>query len=161
MSNRVEFRIGQHAGSVREVFALAAPLIIAHLSQSMMWVVDTFLMGRVGNAQQGAVGLGGVLFWAAVCFFAGTITVVSILVAQDFGAGRSDLARHVRAGLLLVVPMSIIVLSMGPFVPEALGCMQVTEEARPHAGDLPASPSARRALHARWLRAHQLPAGNR
>ncbi|MFW5739602.1 MAG: MATE family efflux transporter [Myxococcota bacterium] len=118
---------------MREVFALAAPLIIAHLSQSMMWVVDTFLMGRVGNAEQGAVGLGGVLFWAAVCFFAGSITVVTILVAQDFGAGRGDLARHVRTGLLLAVPMSAAVLAMSPFVPEGLSLMRVTEQTRPHA----------------------------
>ena len=134
MSNdRVQFRIGEHAGSVREVFTLALPLIIAHLSQSMMWVVDTFLMGRVGNAEQGAVGLGGVLFWAAICFFAGTMTVVNILVAQDFGAGRGDLARHVRTALILVLPMSLIVLALAPLVPEGLGLMRVTEEARPHA----------------------------
>jgi MATE family, multidrug efflux pump len=134
MSNdRAQFQIGQHAGSVREVFALAAPLMIAHLSQSMMWVVDTFLMGRVGNAEQGAVGLGGVLFWAVVCFFAGTLTVVNILVAQDYGAGRDDLARHVRTGLALALPMSLIVLMLAPFVPEGLGLMHVTDEARPHA----------------------------
>ncbi len=130
---RVQFHIGPHAGSVREVFALAAPLIVAHLSQSMMWVVDTFLMGRVGNAEQGAVGLGGVLFWAAVCFFAGTMTVVNILVAQDFGAGKRDLARHVRTGLLLVLPMSLMVLALAPLVPEGLTLMRITEQARLHA----------------------------
>ena len=132
-SDHTQFRINEGAGSVREVFALAAPLMIAHMSQSMMWVVDTFLMGRVGNAEQGAVGLGGVLFWAAVCFFAGTMTVISILVAQDFGAGRTDLARHVRAGLVLVVPMSIAVLAFGPFVADGLAVMSITDEARPHA----------------------------
>jgi MATE family multidrug resistance protein len=132
-SDITQFRINEGAGSVREVFALAAPLMIAHMSQSMMWVVDTFLMGRVGNAEQGAVGLGGVFFWAAVCFFAGTMTVVTILVAQDFGAGRGDLARHVRTGLALVIPMSVVVLALTPFVPEGLVVMQVTEEARPHA----------------------------
>lgn len=132
-TKRETFSISPSAGTVREVFLLAAPLIIANLSQSMMWVVDTFLMGRVGTAEQGAVGLGGVLFWAVVCFFAGTLTVVNILVAQDFGAGRSNLARHVRAGLSLVVPMTLVILSLAPLVPDALGFMNVTDEARPHA----------------------------
>ena len=127
------FQIKTSAGSAREVIALSAPLMIAHMSMSMMWVVDTFLMGRVGNAEQGAVGLGGVFFWTAVCFFAGTLTVVNVLVAQDFGAGQRDLARHVRTGLLLVVPMSAAIVGLACLVPDGLNLMHVTDAARPHA----------------------------
>lgn len=127
------FRPASDAGTVREVLRLALPLMVATMSQSAMWVVDTFIMGRVGSAQQGAVGVGGVLTWAATCFFAGTLTLVNVLVAQDFGAGRKDLRRHVATALLLVVPMSVLVLSGLPWINQVLVQMRVTQEALPHA----------------------------
>ncbi|MCU0694232.1 MAG: MATE family efflux transporter, partial [Polyangiaceae bacterium] len=127
------FEIKAHAGTIREVLGLSAPLIIANMSQSMMWVVDTFVMGRVGNAEQGAVVLAGVLVWASVSFFIGTMSVINILVAQDYGAGRQDLARHVRAGLLLALPMSALVIALWPLVPHALTLMHVADATRPFA----------------------------
>ncbi len=127
------FRVHARSGSIREVAVLAAPLVIASLSQSFMWVVDTFLMGRVGTAEQGAVGLGGVLWWSVLCLFAGTMTVTGILVAQDYGARKPDLALNVRAGLLLVLPMSLIVLALRGAVPIGLRAMHVTDAVRPYA----------------------------
>lgn len=131
--NTLKFEIPRHAGSIREVIGLSVPLMIAHTSQSLMWVVDTFLMGRLGSAEQGAVGFAGNIGWAFTCFFAGTLTVISVLVAQDFGAGRHDLARHVTTGLFLCLPMSLLLLLAIPWVPEGLDLMGVTEQAREHA----------------------------
>lgn len=131
--NTLKFEVPHHAGSIREVISLSVPLMIAHTSQSLMWVVDTFLMGRLGSAEQGAVGFAGNIGWAVTCFFAGTLTVISVLVAQDFGAGRRDLARHVTTGLLLCIPMSLLLLLAIPWVPEGLDLMRVTEQAREHA----------------------------
>jgi putative MATE family efflux protein len=125
------FRVHDRSGTIREVAVLAAPLVIANLSQSFMWVVDTFLMGRVGTVEQGAVGLGGVLWWSMLCLFTGTMTVTGILVAQDFGAERQDIARNVRAGLVLVVPMTLLVLLARGIVPAGLRAMHVTDAVRP------------------------------
>ena len=127
------FQVTERAGSVRELFALAAPLVLAHMSQSMMWVVDTYLMKWVGTDEQGAVGMSGVLFWTMTCLFAGTMTIISVLVAQGFGAGMPDLARHVRTGLVLVVPMSIVLLILGAFVGDGLVLVGISEKVRPHA----------------------------
>ena len=96
-----------------------------------MWVVDTAILGHVGTAEQGAVGLGGVLAWALTCFFAGTMSVVNILVAQDFGAGRKDLGRHVHAAVVLVVPMAVAMLGLTAMVPTALGWLGTQEAVRP------------------------------
>jgi len=67
--------------------------------------------------------------WVACC----TMTIISVLVAQDFGAGRPDIARHVRAGLVFVAPMSLLVFALIPWIPEALSVMHLAEQARPHA----------------------------
>ncbi|MCL2823018.1 MAG: MATE family efflux transporter [Polyangiaceae bacterium] len=128
-----QFRVSSRAGSVRELVVLAAPLVLAHMSQSMMWVVDTFLMKWVGTVEQGAVGLSGIMFWAVACLFAGTMTAISVLVAQDYGAGKSDLARHVRTGLVLVVPMALIMMWIGTLVGDGLVLTNISDQARPHA----------------------------
>ncbi|MBI5538052.1 MAG: MATE family efflux transporter [Deltaproteobacteria bacterium] len=125
--------VTKRSGSVREVLAFSAPLIVSNMSQSAMWVVDTAIMGHVGTAEQGAVGLGGVLVWALTCFFAGTMSVVNILVAQDFGAGRKDLGRHVRTGLVMIIPMTVAMLALSMLVPQALGWLGCKDAVRPFA----------------------------
>ncbi len=121
------------SGTVREVVSFSAPLVVSNLSQSVMWIVDTAILGRVGTVEQGAAGLGGVLWWAMLCFFTGTMTVVNILVAQDHGAGRKDLSRHVNAGVALILPMCLAIAPLWFAVPHALGWMGASAEVRPFA----------------------------
>ncbi|MCB1182857.1 hypothetical protein KDM41_05445, partial [bacterium] len=45
----------------REILALATPTILTMLSQTLMWTVDTALIGRVNSVSLAAVGLGGML----------------------------------------------------------------------------------------------------
>ncbi len=125
--------VNARSGSVREIVTFSGPLIISNLSLSAMWVVDTLIMGHVGTVEQGAVGLGGILTWAVMCFFAGTMTVVNILVAQDYGAGRKDVARHVRTGFVVLVPLACLMLSLWFLVPAALGWLGASAAVRPFA----------------------------
>jgi multidrug resistance protein, MATE family len=125
--------VTQRSGTAREVIGFSIPLMISHLSLSAMWVVDTLIMGRVGTAEQGAVGLGGVLTWSLACFFAGTTTAVNVLVAQDHGAGRKDVRRHVRTGLALMIPLAIAMVCLWSVVPHALGWIGASPQVRPHA----------------------------
>ncbi len=100
---------GHGPGGVGELWALAYPVIVATLSQSMMGVVDTFFMGRIGTTEQGAVGLAGVIFWTVISFFSGTLHGVSTFAAQHFGAG--DLRRCGRdgwLGLTMALPSAAI-----------------------------------------------------
>ena len=128
-----EFEISKHAGTVREALLLAVPLMIANMSQSLMWVVDTLLMGRLGSAQQGAASFAGNMMWAVTCFFAGTVTVINVLVAQEFGAKAKDIARHLRTGLLIGLPMGFLLWLVVPWIPHILELMSVASQARPHA----------------------------
>jgi len=121
------------SGGVREVVSFAAPIMLSSLSMSLMWVVDMLIMGRVGTVEQGAVGLAGVLTWALFCFFGGTMNVVNILVAQDDGAGRRDLARHVRTALVVALPMSVALYLLRLLVPDALGWLGASAQVRPFA----------------------------
>jgi MATE family multidrug resistance protein len=100
---------GNHAshGGMREVAALAAPLVLTQIMVTAMGVVDSVIVGRLGAAQLGAVGLGGMWVWTLTCFFVGTSTGVQTFVAQNHGAGRTDeCGTWSWQGLASVVPLA-------------------------------------------------------
>jgi MATE family multidrug resistance protein len=108
-------------GSYREVINLAYPAVLTMLSWTAMWTVDTIFVGRVGTAEQGAVGFAGTLLWTAMCLVTGTITAVQIFVAQHCGAGRKDrcgeiLWQGIYLGLFASVPIGVLGLFSGPAV---------------------------------------------
>ncbi|RJO66471.1 MAG: MATE family efflux transporter [Myxococcales bacterium] len=125
--------VNERSGSTREVFSLAYPLVISFLSFSIMGIVDTFIIGRVGTAEQGGVGMGQTLAWTVFSFFTGAISALTTFVAQAYGAGKHDtLAKWVTTTLALVAPMSLIGWLTIPFLPTLVDMMGTTPEVRPH-----------------------------
>jgi MATE family multidrug resistance protein len=76
----------QRPGGYREVIWLAFPVVLSMLSQTLMWIVDTVFLGRVGTTEQGAAGLAGPFLWTLMALCMGIGTGVNILVAQYYGA---------------------------------------------------------------------------
>lgn len=75
---------------IAEIVRLALPTIITMLSQTLMWTVDTALLGRVSNLAQGAAGLGGIIVWLLYSFFNNTARMNGTFVSQANGAGDDD-----------------------------------------------------------------------
>ncbi|HUI26898.1 MAG TPA: MATE family efflux transporter [Candidatus Kryptonia bacterium] len=75
-------------GGVPEVALLAYPVVLQTLSDTIMQVVDSAIVGHLGVTELGAVGFGGVWLWTLMVIFVGTATGVQTFVAQAFGAGR-------------------------------------------------------------------------
>jgi len=72
-----------------------------------MGVVDSAIVGRLGAAELGAVGLGGMWVWTLTCFFVGTSTGVQTFVAQHHGAGQVEACGTWSwQGLASVVPLA-------------------------------------------------------
>ncbi len=69
----------------REIMALATPTILAMLSQTMMWTVDTALLGRVNSVSLAAAGLGGMLTWASYSLFNNLSRITGTFVSQSHG----------------------------------------------------------------------------
>ena len=78
---------GTRAGSIPEAWKLAYPTIVAMLSTTLMWTIDTIFLGRVGKVELAAAGFGGVLLWSLYTFFVGSIQAVTTFVSQAKGAG--------------------------------------------------------------------------
>jgi len=94
-------------GGMAEVAELAAPLVLTQIMVTAMGVVDSVIVGRLGAAELGAVGLGGMWVWTITSFFVGTSTGVQTFVAQNHGAGRTkECGTWSWQGLASVVPLA-------------------------------------------------------
>ena len=87
---------------LRPMIALAVPVVLAEIGWTTMGLVDTLMVGPLGPAAIGAVGLGSIVFLAIGIFGMGLLLGLDTLVAQAFGAGRLDLCQHwLRQGIYL------------------------------------------------------------
>lgn len=80
----------RYRDELRPMLALAAPVVLAEVGWVTMGIVDTIVVGPLGPAAIGAVGIGSVLFLALAIFGMGLLLGLDTLVAHAFGAGRLD-----------------------------------------------------------------------
>ena len=98
---------------LRPMIGLAVPVILAEIGWTMMGLVDTLMVGPLGPAAIGAVGLGSIVFLAIGIFGMGLLLGLDALVAQSFGAGRLDqceywLRQGVYLALFTAAPLSLL-----------------------------------------------------
>lgn len=99
------------------MLALAAPVVLAEIGWVSMGLVDTIIVGPLGPAAIGAVGIGSILFQALAIFGMGLLLGLDTLVAHAYGAGHMDECRRWLAhGIwlsLLVAPMLTLLALAG------------------------------------------------
>jgi MATE family multidrug resistance protein len=71
---------------------LAGPVIMAELGWMAMGLVDVVMVGRLGPAAIGAIGIGKVVFIAVGIVGAGLLLGLDTSVSQAVGAGGSTAA---------------------------------------------------------------------
>ena len=102
------------AALFRELVALAWPITVSTLSFTVMTVVDTAFVGRLGAASLAGVGLGGIALWTVICFGFGLLRAVKVLVAQGVGAGeRSEVLPFLGAGVYAALALSVLAILVG------------------------------------------------
>ena len=72
------------------IIALATPVVISKLSFTAMGIVDTAMVGHLGPAEQGSVGLATTLMFTLYVFGLGLVSVVNTYVSQHHGAGKPE-----------------------------------------------------------------------
>lgn len=75
---------------LRPMLALAVPVVLGEIGWTAMGLVDTLMVGPLGPAAIGAVGLGSVVAVSIALFGMGVLLGLDTLVSQAFGAGRLD-----------------------------------------------------------------------
>ena len=110
------------------IFSL--PILEMNMLQLLFNAVDMVIAGRfVGHRALGAVGASGALINLLVNLFMGLSVGTSVVVAQDYGAGRyRDVSRGVHTSLYLSALTSLPVMLAGFFFCEPLLKMMGTPE---------------------------------
>ncbi len=99
---------------------LAAPIILAQLSQMGQGVADAVMAGRVSAADLAGVTLGGNVYWPAMMLISGMIMAVTPTVSQMHGAGRqAEAGEAVRQALWIAVSggllLALLMNNLEPF----------------------------------------------
>ncbi len=100
---------------------LAVPVMVANLTQTMMALVDTLMVGRLGEAPIAAVGVATLYF----SVLAGSLKAIDVAV-QTFAAQRVGAGRRAEVGTVLATSVTVAVVSgalftgLGMWRPEAL-----------------------------------------
>lgn len=83
---------------------LALPIIAAMVSQSVLNLVDTAMVGGLGDAALAAVGIGGFTLFMCQALILGASTAVQAMAARRKGEGKlHESASVLNAGLLVVI----------------------------------------------------------
>ena len=85
-------------GDVTEVAQLAFPVVLQTIAETAMQLIDSAMVGRLGAAQLGAIGLAGIWLWTLFVPFTGT--------AQRRAGVRVAPSRRERAAALRAVDLA-------------------------------------------------------
>ncbi len=122
----------------KAILAISLPIIGGMVSQNILNLVDTAMVGRLGAPALAAVGLGGFLNYMCVAFLLGLSAGVQAMVSRRMGEDKKTQAAYpLNAALLLIliaaIPMTLLLWLISPhliawFNPDPL----VTEQGTPY-----------------------------
>lgn len=97
-----------------ELVRLAWPISVSMLSYSVMTLVGTLFVGRLGASALAGVGIGGIYTFTLLCFGFGLLRSVKVLVSQAVGAGqRARISGFVGAGLVIALALGTANVALG------------------------------------------------
>lgn len=103
----------------RRVLAIAVPIVLSNLTVPLMGLIDTAVVGRLGQPQPiGAVGMGAVILTSVYWVFGFLRMGTSGLVAQAHGAGdAAEVGAHLLRALAIATCAGLaFILLQGPIM---------------------------------------------
>ena len=92
---------------VRHIIKLATPIIFGMLSINIIGLVDTAMIGILGDKSLAAVGFGSFLFWCMLSIFAGIGSATQTLTARELGSkNHHTLANPLVRSLWFATPLA-------------------------------------------------------
>ena len=92
----------QKPGFYRQVFFLAAPIILQNLITSALGMADTFMVGMLGEAPMAAVTLANIPLFTVQMFIFGVQSGASVLISQYWGKQETESINRVLGAALWV-----------------------------------------------------------
>ncbi len=98
---------------LRKTAILAFPMVLSQVSQHLIQVIDTAMIGRVGVTPLAASAFAGSIFTVPIVFCFGLSITVSILVSSAFGEDDIKKANHaLRVGLVISTVIASILVAL-------------------------------------------------
>ncbi len=109
------------ANEISALVKLTIPLILSGLVQASVGFFSTVFLAHLGTEDLAAGSIGIWIFSTLMVILWGTLTSVSVLIAQKYGAKDDKAISHVlRDGLLLalifVIPSTLLLLNISPLL---------------------------------------------
>ena len=109
------------ASFFHDMLPLAIPIALQNLLMCSFRLVDTLMIGQLGDTSIAAVGLAGQLSFLIELIVFGFASGASVFIAQYHGAGNRDgILRSFGATALFSVPVGLIASAAGFFFPDAV-----------------------------------------
>lgn len=112
-------------GSVREMIAVALPMVASLSCDTVMVFSDRWFVAKLGSTAMNAVFVGGLAAFSSQTFFTGLIGYSTALVGQRFGAGQKDRCVLASYQALIVAflawPLLLLLVPVGNAVFPQLG----------------------------------------
>lgn len=87
---------------------MALPILGGMVSQNIINLIDTAMVGHLGDEALAAVGIGGFVAFMATAFITGLATGVQAIASRRMGEGKLESMAHpLNGGLLLAVAASL------------------------------------------------------
>ncbi len=103
------FRLKSILAELRPTLALALPITAGSVSQILIGLTDSAMIGHVGRVPLAASAFAGSVFGFFFLIGLGLLSPVSVLVARAHGAGRNEeCARWLQHGLALALAVSVL-----------------------------------------------------
>ena len=117
--------MNDHFPRVRRIVSISLPIMAGMMSQNLLNLADTAMVGRLGSAALAAVGLAGVATFLSMSSLLGLSPAVQAMAARRKGKGQQDvLAEPLNAGLLAAVvvgvPLTVVLYLLSPFIMRVL-----------------------------------------
>ncbi|MBH1942296.1 MATE family efflux transporter [Mobilitalea sibirica] len=115
--NRIK-RILSDKSFLRKTFVITMPIVLQNLLNNMLNLIDTLMIGRLGETTVAAVGLANKVFFVFSLLMFGICSGSGILAAQYWGKRELlNIRRVLRMSLLIGVGGSILFLIPGVLFP--------------------------------------------
>src|SRR5438552_713937 len=94
---------------IRPTLALALPIVVGQVSQMLMGVLDSVMIGHAGTVPLAASAFGQSVFNLFYIFGLGLMLPVSIFVARSRGARQpAEAAEYLRHGITLALAIGVV-----------------------------------------------------
>ena len=101
--------LNSHLRELRPTLALALPIVVGQVSQMLMGVLDSIMIGHAGTVPLAASAFGSNVFSVFYVLGIGFMFPVSIFVARSRGAQQpKEAAEYLRHGVALAIVVGII-----------------------------------------------------